>query len=70
MLIRGKRFEVPKAYPKGIEGRLVNDQQFIDDLNKYLVKDISDTCARNSNLRTKPNTKSNLIHKCVFADSL
>ena len=37
LLICGKQFEVPEAYPKGAEGRLVNDQQFIDDLNKYLV---------------------------------
>ena len=51
----------------------MNDQQFIDDLNKYLVKDISDTCARNTNPRAKPkssDTKSNLIYKCVFADFL
>ena len=49
MLICGNQFEFPKAYPKDAEGWLVNDQQFIDDLNKYLVKDIRDACARNSN---------------------
>ena len=29
VLIRGKRLEVPEAYPNNAEGWLVNDQQFI-----------------------------------------
>ena len=73
MLIHGKRFKVPEAYPKGAEGRLVNDQQFVGDLNKYLVKDIFDAGAWNSNPCAKPKsleTKSDLIYKCVFADFL
>ena len=70
MLNRGNRFEVPEAYPKGSEGRLVNDQRF-EELEKYLVKDIHDACAQNNNPRTKPkssDTKSNLIYKRVFTD--
>ena len=42
-------------------------------MNKYLVKDIHDACARNSNLRAKPNSsdmKFGLTYKCVFADFL
>ena len=57
-------------YPKGADGRLVNDQQFIEQLEKYLV---GDACAQNSNARAKlksPDTKSNLIYKHVFADFL
>ena len=49
---------------------LVNDQQFIEELEKYLVKD---ACAWNNNPRAKPkssNMKSNLIYKHVFADFL
>ena len=29
VFIRGKLFDVPEAYPKGAEGRLVNDKRFI-----------------------------------------
>ena len=60
-------------YPKGAAGRLLNDQQFIDDLNKYLVKDICDACAWNNNPHAKPkssDTKSDLMSKCVFPDFL
>ena len=52
--------EVPEAYRKGADGRSVNDQQFIQELEQFLAKDIRDACARNSNLRAKPkplNTK-------------
>ena len=73
MLVHGKRLEGPETYPKGTEGRLVNDQQFIGDLNKYLVKDIRDACARNNNPRAQaksPDTKSDLIYKCVVAKFL
>ena len=50
-------------YPKGLEGRWVNNQQFIEKLEKHLVKDIRDACARNNNPRVKPkssDTKSSL----------
>ena len=73
MLILGKRFEVRKAYPKGAQGVLVNDLLFIDDLNKYLIKNIRDACARNNNPRPKPkssDTNSDLIYKPVFANFL
>ena len=73
LLIRGKQFKVPEAYPKGAEGRLVNDQQFILELEKCLLKDIRDACAWNSNTRAKPkspDTKCDLIYKLVFADFL
>ena len=74
-VIRGKQVEVPKAYAKGVEGRLVNDQRFIDKPNQYLVKDICDACAQNTNPRAMPkssNTKSDLIDnsKRVFANFL
>ena len=49
VFIRGKLFEVPEAYPKGAEGRLVNNQQFIRELEELLAKDIRDACARNTN---------------------
>ena len=51
----------------------MNDQQLIEELENYLVKDICDARARNNNPRSKPkssNTKSNLIYKPVFADFL
>ena len=73
MLIRGKRVEVPEVYPKGAEGRLVNDQQFIDEPEQFLAKDIRDACAWNSNPCAKPrasDTKTALIYKHVFADFL
>ena len=73
MLIRGKRFKVPEAYPKGAEGRLVSDQQFIDHLKIYLVKDICGACAQNNNPCAKPkslDTKSALIYKHVFTNFL
>ena len=71
VFIHGKRVEVPEAYPKGVEGRLVNDQRFFQELEELLAKDIRDACARNTDLRAKPkasNTKSDLIYKRVFAD--
>ena len=34
VFIPGKLFEVPEAYPKGAEGRLVNDKQFIRELEE------------------------------------
>ena len=34
VLIHGKQFEVLEAYSKSAEGRLVNDQQFIQELEK------------------------------------
>ena len=73
MFIRGKLFEVPEAYPKGAEGRLVNDKQFIRESEELLAKDIRNACAWNTNPRAKPkalDTKSDLIHKRVFADFL
>ena len=73
MFIHGKFFEVPEAYPKGAQGRLVNDQRFIRELKELLAKDIRDACARNTNPRAKPkalDTKSDLIYKRVFADFL
>ena len=73
VFIRGKLLEVPEAYSKGVEGRLVNDKQFIRELEELFVKDIRDACARNTNSRAKPkasDTKSDLIYKRVFADFL
>ena len=73
VFIRGKLFEVPKAYPKGAERRLVNDQRFIREPEELLVKDIRNACAQNTNPRAKPkalDTKSDLIYKRVFADFL
>ena len=73
MFIRGKLFEVPEAYPKGAEGRLVNDKQFIRELEELLVKDIRNARARNTNPRAKPkasDTKTDFIYKCVFGDFL
>ena len=70
---RGKLFEVPEAYPKGAEGRLVNDKRFIRELEELLVKDIRNASARNTNPRAKPkasDTKSDLIYKRVFGDFL
>ena len=54
-LIPGKRFEVLKGYPKGAEGWLLNDPQFIDDLNKYVVR-ISVTLVHRTPL-CGPNTE-------------
>ena len=73
VFIRGKLVEVPEAYPKGAEGRLVNDQQFIRELEELLVKDICGACARNTNPGAKPkasDTKTALIYKRVFGDFL
>ena len=73
VFIPGKLFEVPEAYPKGAEGRLVNDQQFIREPEELLAKDIRDACARNMNPRAKPkasDTKTALIYKRVFGDFL
>ena len=70
VFIRGKLFEVLEAYPKGAEGRLVNDQRFIRELEELLAKDIRDACARNTDPCAKPkasDTKSDLIYKHVFA---
>ena len=36
VLMCGERFRVPERYTKGAEGRLVNNQKFIDDLTKDL----------------------------------
>ena len=69
VLICGKRVAVPEAYPKGTEGWLLNDQQFIGQPEECRAKDIRDACARNTNLRAKPkasNTKIALIYKRVF----
>ena len=73
VFIYGKLFEVPEAYPKGAEGWLVNDKQFIRELEELLAKDIRNAFARNMNLRAKPkasDSKSDLIYKRVFADFL
>ena len=73
LLICGKRFEVPEAYSKGAEGQLVNDQQFIHEHEKYVVKDIRGTCARFKDPRAKPkssDTKSDSIYEHVFANFL
>ena len=69
VFIRGKLFEVPEAYPKGAEGRLVNDQRSNREVEELLAKDIRNACARNTNPRAKPkasDTKSDLIYKRVF----
>ena len=68
-----KFFEVPEAYPKGAQGRLVTDKRFIRELEEMLVKDICNACARNTNPRAKPkasDTKTDLIYKRVFGDFL
>ena len=73
VFIRGKLVEVPEAYPKGAEGRLVNDQQFIQELEELPAKDICDACVRNTNPRAKPKasgTKTAFLHKRVFGDFL
>ena len=73
MFICRKFFEVPEAYPKGAEGRLVNDKRFIRELEELLGKDIRNACTRNTNPRAKPkasDTKSDLIYKRVFGDFL
>ena len=73
MFIRGKLFEVPEAYPNGAEGRLVNDQRFIRELEELLAKDIRNACVRNTNPRAKPkalDTKFDLIYKRVLAEFL
>ena len=58
-------------YPKGAEARAGNDQNFINELNKYLVKDIPCACARNTSLGASPShPKSDFIYKRVFADFL
>ena len=70
VFIRGKLFEVPDAYPKGAEGRLVSEKRFIRELEELLVKDIRNACARKTNPRAKPkasDTKFDLIYKRVFA---
>ena len=69
----GSFFEVPEAYPKGAEGRLVNDKRFIREPEDKLVNDIRNACARNTNPRAKPkasDTKSDLIYKRVFGNFL
>ena len=51
----------------------MNDQQFVQELEQFLLKDIRDACAQKSNPRTKlksSDTKCDLIYKCVFADFL
>ena len=73
MFIRAKRVEIPEAYPKGAEARLVNDQLIIRGLEECLAKDTRDTCAPNTNPRAKPkasDTKTALIYKRVFGDFL
>ena len=64
---------MPEAYPKGAEGRLVNDKRFIRELEELLVKEIRNACAPNTNPCAKPkasDTRSDLIYKRVFADFL
>ena len=73
MFICQKPLGVPEAYPKGVEGWLVNDKRIIRELEELLAKDIRNACARNMNPRAKPkvsDTKSDLIYKRVFADFL
>ena len=73
VFIHGKQFKVPRAYPKGVDGGLVNDQKFIDDLYKYLVMDFRNACAWNNIPRAKlesSDMKSDWIYKRVFADFL
>ena len=74
VLIRGKPVEVPEAYPNDAKSRLVvNDQQFIRELEEFLAKDIRDAYARNTHPRAKPkasDTKPALIYKCVFGNFL
>ena len=51
----------------------MNDKKFMDELNQYLGEDNRGTCVQNSNVRAKPkssSTKSDLMHKRVFADFL
>ena len=54
VLIRGKCLEAPEAYPKGGEGRLVNDQRLLQAMEQFLAKDIHDACARNNSPHAKP----------------
>ena len=71
--IRGKLFEVLEEYPKGAEGRLVNDQRFIRELEELLANDILDACVRNTNPHAKlkaSDTKYDLIYKRVFVHFL
>ena len=75
VFIRGKLFEVPEAYPKGTEGRLVNDKQFIREVEDLLAKDIRNACARNTGSRAKPRASHtifqvDMICKRVFTDFL
>ena len=73
VFICGKLVEVPQAYPKGAEGRLVNNKRFIGELEELLAKDIRDACAWNTNPCAKLNasdTKTALIYKRVFGDFL
>ena len=47
----------------------MTDKHFIEELEKYVVKDIYDACAQNNNPLGKPkssDTKSNLFYKRVF----
>ena len=70
MLIRGQHVKVAKAYSKGVMCWLVTDQQLIQELEQFLVKDIRDACVRDNNPRAKPkssDTKRALIYKFVFA---
>ena len=51
----------------------MNDQQIIQELEKYLGKDIRDACAWNNNScakRKSRDTKSDLMYKRVFANFL
>ena len=73
VLMCGKRVEVPEAYPKGAEGRLVNDQRFVQGLECFFAKDFLGACARNNNLCAKPkasDTKAALIYKRVLVGFL
>ena len=58
---------------QGAQGRLLNNQRFIQELEQFLAKDIHDACARNSNMRAKlkpSDTKTALIYKRVFVNFL
>ena len=73
VFIRGKLFDVPKAYPKGAKGWLVNKKRFIRELEELLGKGIRNACARNTSPCAKPSasdTKCDLIYTGVFADFL
>ena len=60
-----KLLEVPEVYPKGAKGRFVNNQKFVAELNKHVVKDIRDACVQNNNPRAKRKSSMTESYLCV-----